>query len=167
MACRPRRPAPERRGLPVFSSGVCLGGKQRIDGAKPPAIRGVEQRCAAGGIAGVHVRASGQQCGHDLDMARLRGFVQGAASARIPRIDPGLVLEQQQHAGGIVLLAARGGEQRRRCAVDLGLGAALQQEPRQAPVAGGAGDAQRGHPVAIAHVEFGRRIAQQRSDAGI
>ena len=93
--------------------------------------------------------------------------MQGAAALRVACVDLGLLLQQQLHAGGIVFLGPGCGQHRRLAAGGFGLGAAFEQELRQAPVAGGAGDAQRREPVDIERIDFGGGIAQQRGHARI
>ena len=96
-----------------------------------------------------------------------RRFVQGATANCIARIDPRLVLQQQLHAGRIIFIAGRRRQQSRLPAGDFGLCAALQQEPRQAPVTGRAGAAQWRNPFVVAGIHVGPGIAQQGRHAGV
>ena len=121
-------------------------GASALERGEMAAARGFQQRRAAVIVARMRVGARREQDGDDVGVAGERRLVQRAAAARVARIDLGLVLEQQLHAGGIVLVAAGRGEQRRLAADGFRLRAAFEQEARQAPVAGGAGDAERVTP---------------------
>jgi hypothetical protein len=128
---------------------------------------GIEPRRAAVDVAPMHVGAGAQQGVDDLDVATTRGLVQRAAMAGIARVGLRLVLEQELHAGDVVFFGARGGQQCGRGVGAFGLGAAFEQETREAPVARRAGDAERGPAVVVDRVDVRGGIAQQRGDAGI
>ena len=134
--------------------------EQAFDHRQRTAARGLQQRRAALSIDRGGVGAGREQCLDDLAMAGERGLMQGAAALAVAGLDLGLELQQQLHAGRVVVLATGRGQQHRLAAGGFGAGAAFEQKFGQAPIADGAGDAERGQAVDVEWIEFGGGIAQ-------
>ena len=100
-------------------------------------------------------------------MASQRGFMQGTAALAVAGVSLGLVFEQKLHADRVIFLGRRGRQQHRLTVLRLRPGTTFQQEFGQPPVAGHAGDAQRGDAFMVERVNLGSSIAQQGGDAGI
>ena len=132
-----------------------------------PAARGFQPRRALQYIAGLHVGTGVQQGGDDVGMASQRGFMQGTAALAVAGVSLGLVFEQKLHADRVIFLGRRGRQQHRLTVLRLRPGTTFQQEFGQPPVAGHAGDAQRGDAFMVERVNLGSSIAQQGGDAGI
>ena len=117
--------------------------EQAFEHFEVAAACGIEPRRAAVDVARLHVGAGGEQGFDDLDVAATRGFVQRAA-AGIAASAFALCLSSKctpaTSSSSVPAAASNAGA----AFEPFGFRAAFEQEAREAPVARGAGDAERG-----------------------